>query len=79
MVAWGAGPRAGINLVTAAKARAILEGRFHATTADVGKVAYPVLRHRILTTFNAEAAGVTSDDIVKMLIKELKPSAELDV
>ena len=79
MVAWGAGPRAGINLVTAAKARAILNGRYHATTEDVKNVAYPVLRHRILTTFNAEAAGVTSDDIIKMLLKQYEPSADLDV
>jgi MoxR-like ATPase len=60
MVGWGAGPRAGIYLITAAKARAILQGRFHATTADVQHCALPVLRHRILTTFNAEAAGVKS-------------------
>jgi MoxR-like ATPase len=79
MVAWGAGPRAGINLITAAKARAILQGRHHATTEDVKKIAYPVLRHRILTTFNAEAAGVSSDDIIKMLIKHLKPKTDLDV
>ncbi|MFT5106922.1 MAG: MoxR-like ATPase [Pseudoalteromonas tetraodonis] len=79
MVAWGAGPRAGINMITAAKARAILQGRYHATTEDVKKVALPVLRHRILTTFNAEAAGVTSDDIVKLLLKHCKPRAELDV
>jgi len=79
MVAWGAGPRAGINLVTAAKARAILNGRYHATTEDVKNVAHPVLRHRILTTFNAEAAGITSDDIVKMLLKQFEPRADLDV
>ena len=47
MVGWGAGPRAGIYLVTAAKARALLHGRFHATTADVTAVALPVLRHRV--------------------------------
>jgi MoxR-like ATPase len=79
MVAWGAGPRAGINLVTAAKARAILHGRLHATTADVTAVALPVLRHRVITTFNAEAAGVTSDEIVRMLIKSLKPHEDLDI
>jgi len=79
LVAWGAGPRAGISLITAAKARAILHGRHHATTDDVQKVAYPVLRHRILTTFSAEAAGVTTDDIIKMLIKYYKPEAELDI
>jgi MoxR-like ATPase len=68
MVGWGAGPRAGINLIMAAKARAILSGRFHATTEDVASVALPVLRHRILPTFNAEAEGVRSDDIVKKLL-----------
>ncbi|MDP6359130.1 MAG: MoxR family ATPase [Planctomycetota bacterium] len=73
MVAWGAGPRAGISLITAAKARAILQGRFHATTEDVNKVALPVLRHRVLTTFNAEAAGVTSDELIRMLVEHLKP------
>jgi MoxR-like ATPase len=79
MVAWGAGPRAGINLVVAAKARAILHGRLHATTSDITAVAMPVLRHRIITTFNAEAAGVTSDEIVKNLIQTLKPRVDLDI
>jgi MoxR-like ATPase len=73
MVAWGAGPRAGISLVMAAKARALLQGRFHATTADVAAVALPVLRHRVVTTFNAEAAGVNRDDVIEMLLKEIKP------
>jgi len=72
MVAWGAGPRAGIYLVLAAKARAILHGRFHATTEDVKQVALPVLRHRVLTTFNAESAGVTSDDVVNMLLDHVQ-------
>ncbi len=79
MVAWGAGPRAGIYLVLAAKARAILQGRYHATTADVRAVALPVLRHRVLTTFNAEAAGITSDDIVTRLVEHFAPSAELEL
>ncbi len=70
MVGWGAGPRAGIALISAAKAHAVLRGRFHATTGDVAAVALPVLRHRVLTTFNAEAAGVKSDDIIKRLIEE---------
>ena len=77
MVGWGAGPRAGIYLITAAKARALLHGRFHATTADVTAVALPVLRHRVLTTFNAEAAGVTSDQIVRMLLDHLQPKSDL--
>jgi MoxR-like ATPase len=79
MVSWGAGPRAGIYLVTAAKARAVLQGRYHATTADVAAVALPVLRHRVLTTFNAEAAGVTSDQIVRMLLEKMRPSEDIQV
>ncbi len=79
LVSWGAGPRAGIYLILAAKARAILRGRYHATTADVRAVAHPVLRHRIITTFNAEAAGVSSDEVVSMLIEQFQPKAELDV
>jgi MoxR-like ATPase len=79
MVGWGAGPRAGIALVWAAKAHAVLRGRFHATTGDVAAVAYPVLRHRVLTTFNAEASGVTSDDIVRMLLEHLAPKEEIKI
>ena len=79
MVGWGAGPRAGICLIQAAKARAILHGRHHATTFDVTSVALPVLRHRVITTFAAEAAGVKSDDVVSMLIKALKPHEDLDI
>ncbi|MDB4687161.1 MoxR family ATPase [Akkermansiaceae bacterium] len=71
MVGWGAGPRAGISLISAAKAHAVLRGRLHATTGDVAAVALPVLRHRVLTTFNAEAAGVKSDDIIRRLVEEL--------
>ncbi|MBQ9431866.1 MAG: AAA family ATPase [Kiritimatiellae bacterium] len=79
LVAWGAGPRAGISLITAAKARAVLRGRYHATTADVAAVAHPVLRHRVLTTFNAEAAGVKSDEVIDRLLKLLRPAEELDI
>ncbi|MGB1128866.1 MAG: AAA family ATPase [Haloferula sp.] len=79
MVGWGAGPRAGISLITAAKAHAVLRGRFHATTGDVAAVAKPVLRHRVLTTFNAEAAGVTSDEIIDRLVKEVVPMEEIAV
>jgi MoxR-like ATPase len=79
MVAWGAGPRAGIGLISAAKAHAVLRGRFHATTRDVADVAAPVLRHRVLTTFNAEAAGVTSDEIIRRLVAKLAPREDLKV
>lgn len=77
MVSWGAGPRAGISLISAAKAHAVLRGRFHATTGDVAAVAAPVLRHRVLTTFNAEAAGITSDEVIQRLIKNLSPKDEI--
>jgi len=77
MVSWGAGPRAGISLISAAKAHAVLRGRFHATTGDVVAVAKPVMRHRVLTTFNAEAAGVSSDEIVDRLVETLKPQEEI--
>jgi len=68
-VSWGAGPRASQNLVLAGKARAILHGRYYVSTEDIREVAHPVLRHRVLTNFNAEAAGVRSDDIIDQLIE----------
>ena len=68
-VSWGAGPRASQYLVLAAKARAVLYGRFHASIEDVRAVANPVLRHRIITNFNAEAEGLRPDDMVERLIK----------
>ena len=70
MVTWGAGPRASIFLLLAAKARAILHGRYHTTTSDVTAMALPVLRHRLIPSFNAEAAGQTSDAIIRRLIEE---------
>lgn len=73
MVGWGAGPRAGIALVMSAKARAILHGRLHVTTGDISAVAAPVLRHRIATTFHAESAGVTREDLISMLLAEIRP------
>jgi MoxR-like ATPase len=76
LVNWGAGPRAGIYMMLAAKARAILHGRYHATTEDVREMALPVLRHRVLTTFNAEAAGITSDEVVMRLLAEIQPPVE---
>jgi MoxR-like ATPase len=69
LVQWGAGPRAAIALMQAAKARAVLEGRYHATTDDVRAMAPPVLRHRLIPTFNAEAAGIDADRIIQRLIE----------
>ena len=68
-VTWGAGPRASQYLVLGAKARAVLHGRFCASSEDVRAVALPVLRHRILTNFNAEAEGVKPDDIIRRLLE----------
>jgi MoxR-like ATPase len=69
LVAWGAGPRACQYLILGGKARAILQGRLHVTTDDVRSVAGPVLRHRLVTTFNADAEGITTDDIIQRLIQ----------
>lgn len=79
-VSWGAGPRASQQLVMAGKARAVLEGRFYVSAEDIDRVAYPVLRHRILMSFNAEADGVRSDDIITKLLETTSadPSAKLD-
>ncbi|AWM42292.1 AAA family ATPase [Gemmata obscuriglobus] len=67
-VTWGAGPRAGQNLVLAAKARALLHGRTYVATEDVKAVALPVMRHRVVTNYNADADRVTPDEIVKKLL-----------
>jgi MoxR-like ATPase len=76
-VSWGAGPRASQYLILGAKARAILNGRSYAGTEDVRAVAAPVLRHRIITNFNAEAEGVTTDDIVARLIEIIPNDATI--
>jgi MoxR-like ATPase len=66
-VTWGAGPRATQFLILAAKARAVLHGRYYVSCEDVRAVSVPVLRHRIITNFNAEAEGIKPDDIVRRL------------
>ncbi len=75
-VNWGAGPRASQYLVLGAKARAIMHGRYHVSYEDIKAVAKPVLRHRILTNFNAEADGITSLDIISQLLEKVEPPAE---
>ncbi len=75
-VSWGAGPRASQYLVLGAKARAVLHGRFHAETGDVQAVAAPVLRHRIMTNFNAEAEGIKPDGIIRRLIERAADQQE---
>lgn len=70
-VSWGAGPRASQYLILAGKARALLKGRYHVSTDDIRSVALPVLRHRIVTNFNAEAEGIKSDSIVRRLMEHI--------
>jgi MoxR-like ATPase len=75
-VRWGAGPRAGQAMILTAKARALISGRYSATLEDIAAVAFPVLRHRILLNFKAEAEGVTSDDITKHLLEQFTKGAK---
>ncbi|MCK6456929.1 MAG: MoxR family ATPase [Phycisphaerae bacterium] len=70
-VAWGAGPRASQYLVLTSKARAVLNGRHHVTLDDIARSAHAVLRHRVVTNFNAEADGITSDQIVEWLLRDV--------
>ncbi|MCB2211887.1 AAA family ATPase [bacterium] len=71
-VRWGAGPRAGQNLILGAKARAVLDGRPTPEVADVQELAKPVLRHRIVRSFRAEADAVDADDIIEKLMAAIK-------
>ncbi len=71
-VRWGAGPRAGQALILTAKARALLHNRFSVTAPDIQTLAYPVLRHRIVTDFNAEAEEINTDRVVSELLKAVK-------
>lgn len=73
-VRWGAGPRAGQALILTAKARALLNGRFAVIMEDLHTMAYPVLRHRILVNFKAEAENVNSDQVTSELIKSVERS-----
>lgn len=71
-VSWGAGTRAGQFLILGAKARALLNGRAHVTVEDVRALAYPVLRHRVLLNYRAEAEGVRVDDVTRRLLELVK-------
>jgi MoxR-like ATPase len=75
-IAWGAGPRAAQALILGAKARTLLHQRFAVTRSDVRAVALPVLRHRIVPSFHAEADGLGADDIVRRLVDETPAFAE---
>ena len=68
-ISWGAGPRASINLVIAAKVRAAINGRYHVSVDDIKAVVHPILRHRIITNFTAQAKGLSSDDIITQIVE----------
>ncbi len=70
---WGAGPRAGQALLLGAKAAALLDGRIVPSAVDVTQIAHPVLRHRLLVNFRAEAEGVTADRVIGMLLDRVSP------
>jgi MoxR-like ATPase len=70
-ISWGVGPRAAQALIRSAKAHTLLAGRFSVTRADVRAVALPVLRHRLVPSFHAEAEGLGPDDIVDMLLDDV--------
>ena len=71
LVDWGAGPRAGQFLIHGGKALAAMDGRFSVAIDDVQKIAIPVLRHRVSTNFQAQAEGMTNEDLVERLLKEI--------
>ena len=73
-VSWGAGPRASQYMVLGAKTRAVLDGRYTPSCEDIRVVALPVLRHRIVTSFNAEADGVGTLEIIQKLLEDIKDS-----
>lgn len=75
-VDWGAGPRAGQFLIYGGKALAAMDGRFAVAVEDIQKVAVPVLRHRVSTNFQAQAEGVTNEDVIARLVKEI-PTPEI--
>ena len=72
-VSWGAGTRAAQNLILGAKARALLEGRAHVTLDDIQALAQPVLRHRILLNYRAEADGIRVGEVIRRLVAAANP------
>ena len=72
LVDWGAGPRAGQFLINGGKALAAMDGRFSVAIDDVKRIAVPVLRHRLSTNFQAQAEGMTTEDVIQRLLKEVK-------
>jgi MoxR-like ATPase len=77
LVDWGAGPRAGQFLIQGGKALAAMDGRFSVAIDDLKKIAIPVLRHRVSTNFQAQAEGLTTEDVINRLVKEV-PTPEIE-
>jgi len=75
-ITWGAGPRASLNLIMAAKAHAILAGQNFVSCDDVEAIALPVMRHRIIPNFAAQSEGVSSDDITRMILSKIPKYGE---
>ena len=75
---WGAGPRASLNLILAAKARAVLHGQYHVSTADVEAVAPAIFRHRIIRNFAAQSEGVSDDQITQKILSAIPKDAKLE-
>ncbi len=76
-IQWGAGPRACIYLIKAAKTRAVLHGNLHVSVEDVRALAHPVMRHRIIPNFVAQAEGYTSDKLIDMLLEQIPADKEI--
>ena len=74
---WGAGPRAGLNLILAAKARAMLNGQYYVSCDDIAAVALPIFRHRLMPNFSAQSEGVTSDDITRKILEAVPKDEKL--
>ena len=74
---WGAGPRAGLNLIMAAKARAMLHGQYYVSCDDVAAMALPIFRHRLMPNFSAQSEGVTSDDITRKILESVPKDEKL--
>jgi MoxR-like ATPase len=72
---WGAGPRASMNLILAAKAHAILRGNHHVATDDVAAVAVPILRHRLIPNFTAQSEGIAVEDVIQRMLQAIPKNA----
>lgn len=71
LIDWGPGPRACQTMIVAGKVRALLQGRFHVTVEDIESLAHPILRHRLVPTFNAEAEGISVDAIIDQILESV--------